>query len=175
MGYSFNWWLFSVGVPPDHFNRLVANAAACLIAALSRLSHHYDVLGVGIELQCTYDPETRGGHAPDGRRVRGTIHWVSAAHSVPLEVRLYDELFNSEKPEDTQEGSDYKSSLNPHSLEVLNVCRGEPSLATAKPGTPYQFERTGYFCVDARESSPGGLVFNRTVPLRDSWRKIERS
>ena len=164
--------------PPPKFFRLAPGREV-------RLRYGYLITCVGVtkdedtgevvELQCTYDPETRGGHAPDGRRVRGTIHWVSAAHSVPLEVRLYDELFTSERPDDAPEGSDYKSSLNPHSLEVLAGCRGEPSLATAKPGTPYQFERTGYFCVDARESSPGRLVFNRTVSLRDSWRKIERS
>ncbi len=100
------------------------------------------------ELRCTYDPETRGGHAPDGRRVRGTIHWVSATHSLPAEVRLYDHLFTAEKPDDGAAGSDYRSNLNPSSLEVLTACRVEPSLATARPGTPYQFERRGYFRVD---------------------------
>ena len=131
--------------------------------------------GEVVELRCIYDPETRGGHAPDGRRVRGTIHWVSAAHSLPAEVRLYDHLFTTEKPDDAPDGSDYRSSLNPNSLETLTSPRVEPGLADAKPGTPYQFERVGYFCVDPVDSSPGALVFNRTVSLRDSWSKIERS
>ena len=130
-----------------------------------------DERGEAVELRCTYDPETRGGHAPDGRKVRGTIHWVSAAHSVTAEVRLYDLLFTVEKPDDA---ADYKSMLNPDSLETLTSCRLEPGLADAEPGTPYQFERLGYFCVDSEDSSPGALVFNRTVSLRDSWRKIER-
>ena len=128
-----------------------------------------------VELRCTYDPETRGGHAPDGRKVRGTIHWVSAAHSVTAEVRLYDHLFATEVPDDTPEGSDFRSNLNPGSLETLTSCRVEPGLADATPGTPYQFERRGYFCVDSLDSSPLALVFNRTVSLRDSWRKIDRS
>ena len=130
-----------------------------------------DERGEAVELRCTYDPKTRGGHAPDGRKVRGTIHWVSAAHSVTAEVRLYDLLFTVEKPDDAV---DYKSTLNPDSLETLTSCRLEPGLADAEPGTPYQFERLGYFCVDSEDSSPGALVFNRTVSLRDSWRKIER-
>ena len=134
-----------------------------------------DEAGEVVELRCTYDPETRGGYAPDGRKVRGTIHWVSAAHSVPAEVRLYDQLFDVERPDDADDGSEYSSNLNPNSLETLTACRVEPSLASAKAHTPYQFERQGYFCVDSVDSSPGALVFNRTVPLRDSWRKIERS
>ena len=134
-----------------------------------------DEEGEVVELRCVYDPETRGGHAPDGRKVRGTIHWVSASHSVPAEVRLYDHLFTAEKPDDSADGSDYRSNLNPNSLETLTSCRLEPSLADARPGTLYQFERRGYFCVDPVDSSPGAPVFNRTVSLRDSWRKIERS
>ena len=131
--------------------------------------------GEVVELRCTYDPETRGGHAPDGRKVRGTIHWVSAADSAPAEVRLYDYLFTTEKPDDAADGSDYKRNLNPNSLETLTSCRVEPGLADAKPGTLYQFERLGYFCVDPVDSSPGALAFNRTVSLRDSWSRIEKS
>ena len=131
-----------------------------------------DENGEIVELRCTYDPETRGGQAPDGRRVRGTIHWVSVADSVPAEVRLYDILLNSVSPD---EDADYWSSLNPTSLETLTSCRVEPSLADAEPGMPLQFERIGYFCVDSVDSDPESLVFNRTVPLRDSWKKVARS
>ena len=127
------------------------------------------------ELHCTYDPETRGGQAPDGRKVRGTIHWVSAAQSLETEVRLYDRLFTTEVPDDPEHGSDYTSNLNPDSLVTLTSCRVEPSLASATPGSQFQFERQGYYCVDSADSSPGALVFNRTVALRDSWAKIEKA
>jgi glutaminyl-tRNA synthetase len=130
--------------------------------------------GEVVELRCTYDPETRGGQAPDGRRVRGTIHWVSASHSLQAEVRLYDHLFTRERPDDPADDADPLSYLNPGSLETLTSCRVEPSLADAEPGSRYQFERQGYFCVDSVDSSPGALVFNRTVSLRDSWARIER-
>ena len=130
--------------------------------------------GEVIELHCTYDPETRGGAAPDGRKVKGTLHWVSAAHSIKAEVRLYDRLFTKANPLDVEEGEDFKSYINPNSLEVLTDCRVEPSLAGAAPGSRYQFMRLGYFCVDP-DSSDGTLVFNRTVPLRDSWAKIEKA
>ncbi|HEV3256875.1 MAG TPA: glutamine--tRNA ligase/YqeY domain fusion protein [Gemmataceae bacterium] len=130
--------------------------------------------GEVVELHCTYDPATRGGNAPDGRKVKGTIHWVSAAHSVDAEVRLYDHLFLKPDPDDVDEGKDYRSNLNPNSLVTLKSCRVEPSLAGAAPGNRYQFERQGYFCVDP-DSSAGALVFNRTVSLRDSWAKIEKS
>jgi glutaminyl-tRNA synthetase len=129
--------------------------------------------GEVVELHCTYDPATRGGSAPDGRKVRGTLHWVSAAHAVEAEVRLYDRLFLKENPNEVEEGKDFKDYLNPNSLEVLTSCYVEPSLADAKPGEIYQFERKGYFCVDP-DSSNGKLVFNRTVPLRDTWAKIEK-
>ena len=128
-----------------------------------------DAAGEVVELRCTYDPETRGGHAPDGRKVRGTLHWVSAPHSIPAEVRLFDNLFVSE---DGWNAVD--AVFNPGSLQVLAGCRLEPSLASAAPGTPYQFERQGYFCVDSVDSSPGAPVFNRTVSLRDSWKKGRR-
>jgi glutaminyl-tRNA synthetase len=128
--------------------------------------------GAVSELHCTHDPATRGGNAPDGRKVQGTIHWVSAAHAVKAEVRLYDHLFAKPDPDDIPEGSDYKANLNPNSLVTLTACLVEPSLAGAAPGSRFQFERQGYFCVDARDSAPAALVFNRTVSLRDSWAKI---
>jgi glutaminyl-tRNA synthetase len=124
------------------------------------------------ELRCTYDPTTRGGDAPDGRKVQGTLHWVSAAHAVPAEVRLYKHLFTQENPDDVAEGRHFTESINPASLEVLKDCRLEPSLSSAVPGSPYQFERMGYFCSDSKESRPERLVFNRSVTLRDTWAKI---
>ncbi len=125
-----------------------------------------------IELRCTYDPETRGGWSPDGRKIKATLHWVSAAHAIPAEVRLYDYLFTKENPDEVNEGEDFTTSLNSNSLEVLTSCQIEPSLADAKPGDRYQFERLGYFCVDP-DSSNHALVFNRTTTLRDTWAKIE--
>ncbi|UCC62512.1 MAG: glutamine--tRNA ligase/YqeY domain fusion protein [Anaerolineae bacterium] len=133
-----------------------------------------DERGEVIELRCTYDPESRGGWAPDGRKVRGTLHWVSAAHALEAKVRLYDRLFTVESPLDDKEGRDFKSFLNPDSLQKLTSCRVEPSLRGAPAGSRYQFERQGYFCVDP-DSTDGKLVFNRTVPLRDTWAKIERA
>jgi glutaminyl-tRNA synthetase len=133
-----------------------------------------DENGKVVELHCIYDPATRGGDSPDGRKVRGTLHWVSADHSLPAEVRLYDHLFAKPDPEDVEEGADFTASLNPNSLEVLTSCCVEPSLAGAAPGSRYQFERQGYFCVDP-DSSDGNLVFNRTVALRDTWAKIEKA
>ena len=129
--------------------------------------------GEVVELHCTYDPATRGGNAPDGRKVKGTIHWVSAAHAVQAEVRLYENLFTVPDPSDVPEGVDYKVNLNPKSLEVLPGCRLEPSLAAAKAGDRFQFERLGYFAVDP-DATPGKPVFNRTVSLRDTWAKIEK-
>ena len=130
--------------------------------------------GAVVELHCTYDPATRGGNAPDGRKVKGTIHWVSTDHALEAEVRLYDHLFTKPDPDDVAEGEDYTANLNPMSLEVLTSCRIEPSVASAVPGCHYQFERQGYFCVDP-DSRPGQLVFNRTVPLTDTWAKIEKA
>ena len=126
-----------------------------------------------VEVHCTYDPETRSGNAPDGRKVKGTIHWVSAEHALDAEVRLYENLFTKEDPNDVPDGQEFTANLNSGSLEVLTNAKLEPSLAGAKPGDRYQFERLGYFCVDP-DSKPGALVFNRTVPLRDSWAKIEK-
>ena len=130
--------------------------------------------GEVVELHCTYDPATRGGSSPDGRKVKGTIHWVSAAHAIEAEVRLYDHLFLKPDPDDVPEGQNYLANLNPKSLEVLKGCRLEPSLAAAAPGNRYQFERQGYFAVD-KDSRRGELVFNRTVSLTDTWAKIEKA
>jgi len=161
--------------PPKQFYRLSPGREV-------RLRYAYFVKCVGVvmdettgevvELRCTYDPPTRGGNAPDRRKVQATIHWVSAGHALPAEVRLYDHLFAKPDPGDVPEGADYKANLNPNSLEVLTGCRVEQSLAAAGPGARFQFERQGYFCVD-RDSTAGALVFNRTVSLRDTWAKIE--
>jgi glutaminyl-tRNA synthetase len=132
-----------------------------------------DADGNVVELHCTYDPETRGGNTPDGRKVKSTIHWVSAANAVDAEVRLYDNLFTKENPNEVEEGQDFTSNLNPNSLEALAGCKVEPSLRDAAPGARYQFERMGYFCVDP-DSAPGQPVFNRTIGLRDTWAKIEQ-
>ena len=131
--------------------------------------------GEVVELRCTYDPETRGGYAPDGRKVRGTIHWVSAPEAVDAEVRLYDHLLKPVDERPAGEAKDFKSSLNPDSLKVLTGCKVEPSLEGAAPESRFQFERQGYFCVDNRDSKPDHLVFNRTVTLRDTWAKIEKA
>ena len=130
--------------------------------------------GQVVELHCTYDPATRGGGAPDGRKVKSTLHWVSAAHSFKAEVRLYDHLFTKENPETGVEGEDFKCNLNTGSRQILDSCRVEPSLADAEPGSRYQFERLGYFCVD-KDGTKEKPVFNRTVSLRDSWAKIQKA
>jgi len=130
-----------------------------------------DEKGDIVELRCTYDPETRGGSAPDGRKVKGTLHWVSESHAIKAEVRLYDRLFNHPNP--GADGTDFKAALNPNSMEVLTDSLVEASLANAQAGVRYQFERKGYFCVDS--VSTDKLVFNRIVTLRDSWAKIEKA
>jgi glutaminyl-tRNA synthetase len=132
-----------------------------------------DAEGNIVELRCTYDPATRGGNAPDGRKVKATIHWVSAAHAVDAEVRLYDNLFMKENPGEVEEGQDFTANLNPNSLEVLAGCKVEPSLREAAVGSRYQFERLGYFAVDP-DTTAERLVFNRTIGLRDTWAKIEQ-
>lgn len=160
--------------PPKQFFRLAPGREVRL-----RYAYYLTCTGVVkdpstgevVELRCTYDPATRGGWSPDGRQVKSTIHWVSAAHAIPAEVRLYDHLFQKPEPED--ETGDYLAALNPKSLEVLQRCYLEPSLASATPGKRYQFERQGYFCVDP-DSRPEALVFNRTVTLRDTWARIEK-
>ena len=161
--------------PPKKFYRLAPGREV-------RLRYAYFITCVGVvkdeqtgeivELHCTYDPETRGGDAPDGRKAKVTLHWVSAEHSIPAEVRLYDRLFSVENP--AGEDGDFKEYLNPNSLETLTSCHVEPSLAGAKPGDRYQFERMGYFCVDM-DSNDDNLVFNRTVTLRDPWEKIVKA
>ena len=127
------------------------------------------------ELRCTYDAETKSGSSQSKRKVKATIHWVSATHALPAEVRLYDHLFTKEDPDDVAEGSDWLTNINSKSLERLAFCRVEPYLADAKPGERFQFERLGYFCVDSEDSSPNKPLFNRSVTLRDTWAKVERS
>ena len=164
-------------VPPKGFRRLTPGGEV-------RLRYGYvvrcvDVVkdegGVIAEVHCTYDPDTRGGSTPDGRTVKGTIHWVSASHSLPAEVRLYDRLFSVPDPDAVEDGEDFTVNLNPESLTVLTDSRVEPSLASDPPDTTYQFERTGYFVHDPVDSRPGHLVFNRTVTLRDSWSKTRKA
>jgi len=159
--------------PPKKFFRLSPGKEVRLRSAyfITCTDVVKDEHGAIVELRCTYDPATRGGDAPDGRRVKATMHWVSAAHAIPVEVRLYDRLFSVEDPENAPEGKTFLDYLNPHSLEVLRDAQAEPSLAGAAAGTRVQFERLGYFCVDT-DSAPGALVFNRTVSLRDAWAKI---
>jgi glutaminyl-tRNA synthetase len=164
--------------PPKDFFRLAPGREV-------RLRYGYFVKCVGVvkdpgtgkvvELRCTYDPATRGGNAPDGRKVKATIHWVSAAHAVDAEVRLYEPLFTKPDPDDVPEGEDYRVNLNPHSLETLTGAKLEPSLASAAPGRRYQFERLGYFAADPVDSRPGKPVFSRAVTLRDAWAKIEKA
>ena len=164
--------------PPKKFFRLAPGREV-------RLKHAYYIkcervvkdekTGEVVELHCTYDPETRGGWSKDGRKVKGTLHWVSADQSLKAEVRLYDHLFVKPNPGDEKDVSDFKTLLNSNSLEALTSCRVEPGLADAEPGSRYQFLRQGYFCVDSIDSSADKLVFNRTVTLRDTWAKIEKA
>lgn len=161
--------------PPDGFYRLAPGREV-------RLRYGYiircrevvtDEAGRVVELRCTHDPESRGGSAPDGRTVKGTIQWVSAEHALRCEVRLYDRLFDAPDPEDVPEGEDFTANLHPHSLDVVEDARIEPSVADDPPETRYQFEREGYFWRDPEDSSPGSLVFNRIVSLRDTWKERE--
>jgi glutaminyl-tRNA synthetase len=133
-----------------------------------------ETTGEPIELCCTYDPATRGGDAPDGRKVKATLHWVSAEHAVETEVRLFDHLFSRADPEEDKDGSGFLACLNANSLETLTSCQLEPSLAKAEPGSVYQFERLGYFCADTRDTCRGKPVFNRAVTLRDEWARIQK-
>ena len=160
---------------PKKFYRLAPGAEV-------RLRYAYFVKCVSVDrdgngeitaVHCTYDPETRGGNAPDGRKVKGTIHWVSAKHAFNTEVRLYDRLFTVENVGDIPEGEDYRSYLNPDSLKIVRGAMMEPSLKEAKKGDRFQFERIGYFCVDSKDEFEEKPVFNRTVQLKDSWAKIE--
>lgn len=161
--------------PPKYFRLYPGNEVRLRYAYYVRCTGCVkDAHGNVIEVRCTYDPATRGGQSADGRRVQGTIHWVSAAHAVDAEVRLYDRLFNCPDPLDVAPGHSFLDNLNPQSLEVLTGCKLEPSVAGAAPGTRYQFERLGYFCVDTVDTRPGRLVFNRTVSLKDTWAKLAR-
>jgi len=162
-------------VPPKKYYRLSPDTEVrlrygYLITAKSVVKNER---GEVVEVHCTYDPATRGGNTPDGRKVKATIHWVSAAHAIDAEVRLYDKLFSKEDPDNVEEGQDFTANLNPQSLEVISNTKLEPSLANAPAESRYQFERVGYFCVDP-DSKPGAPVFNRTVALKDTWAKIER-
>jgi glutaminyl-tRNA synthetase len=161
--------------PPKQYYRLspgreVRLRYAYLITCTSVVKND---AGEVVEVHCTYDPATRGGNTPDGRKVKSTIHWVSAAHAVDAEVRLYETLFTVENPNETEEGKDFTANLNPNSLEILTGCKLEPCLRDVPVMSSYQFERLGYFCADP-DSTPGKPVFNRTVALRDAWAKIEK-
>jgi len=160
--------------PPKKFFRLAPGREVRLRYAyfIKCVEVVKDSRGEVVELRCTYDPETRGGYAPDGRRVKATLHWVSAPHARPAEVRLYDRLFTMPNPGEDKD-ADFLAHINPQSLETLKPCWVEPSLAGALPGSCYQFERLGYFCLD-KDIAPGGLVFNRTVTLKDAWAKIRQ-
>ncbi len=164
--------------PPKKWFRLAPGREirlryACLIKCVDVIKDAET--GEVIELHCTFDPDSRGGTSPDGRKVRGTSHWVSKKHSLPAEVRLYDRLFTKENPLDDKDGTNFLDHINPGSLKIITSCRVEPSLAEAPPESRYQFERLGYFCVDRFDSKKEKLVFNRTVTLRDSWAKIEKA
>ena len=157
--------------PPKYFRLFPGNEVRLRYAYLVKCTSVVkDEAGNVVEVHCTYDPDTRGGNTPDGRKVKSTIHWVAAEHALPVEVRLYDQLFTTERPDD----GDLDAIINPNSLQVLDPCYVEPALLDAKPGEHFQFERTGYFCVDP-DSAEGRLVFNRTVGLRDTWGKIEQT
>jgi glutaminyl-tRNA synthetase len=162
--------------PPKQFYRLAPGREVRLRYAyfIKCVDVVKDAQGNVIELHCSYDPATRGGDAPDGRKVKSTIHWVSAAHALEAEARLYDYLFTKPNPDEVEEDKNFTDYINPNSLEVLSSCRVEPSLAAARPGDKYQFERQGYFCVDL-DSAEGKLMFNRTVGLKDTWAKIEKT
>jgi glutaminyl-tRNA synthetase len=164
--------------PPKGFFRLSPGKEV-------RLRYAYIIKCVGVdkdpvtgairELRCTYDPETKSGSSRSGRKVKATIHWVSAEHALEAEVRLYDQLFTKEDPDDVPEGSDWLANINPKSLERLTECRVEPRLATAERGEVYQFERLGYFCMDRDDSSSAKHVFNRSVTLRDTWARSQKA
>jgi glutaminyl-tRNA synthetase len=163
--------------PPKKFFRLspgneVRLRYAYLITCVS-VVHGPD--GEVTEVHCVYDPESRGGNAPDGRKVKGTIHWVCAGRATDAEIRLYDRLFSVNDPLNVPEGKAFTDLLNPHSMEVLQGCKLEPGIADAGASGPLQFERLGYFCLDSEDSAPGAPVFNRTVTLRDTWARASKS
>jgi len=162
-------------VPPPKYYRLSPGKEVRLRNAyfITAQSVVKDAAGNIVEVHCTYDPASRGGNSPDGRKVKSTMHWVSAAHAISAEIRVYDKLFTKPDPGDFAEGSSVLDNLNPNSLEILTSAKLEPSLASARLEDRFQFERVGYFCIDP-DSTPGNLVFNRTLPLKDSWAKIEK-
>jgi glutaminyl-tRNA synthetase len=161
--------------PPKKFFRLAPGREVRLRYAFFITCNEVikDEEGNITELHCTYDPETRGGDAPDGRKVKATLHWVSAEHALDAEVRMYEHLFTKEDPDDVEEGQDFTANLNPNSLSVVPAAKVEPSLKGAEAGARYQFERLGYFCVDP-DTTDGKLVFDRTVTLRDTWAKVQK-
>jgi len=163
--------------PPKKFYRLAPGREVRLRYAyfIKCMDVVKDDAGEVTEIRCTYDPETRGGDAPDGRKVKATLHWVSASHALPAEVRLYDHLFTVRNPMDVEEGKHFTDYINPDSIKVLPACYVEPSVRNAGPGSRFQFERLGYFCMDSVDSSPDGLVFNRTATLRDTWAKVRKA
>ncbi|MBZ5588350.1 MAG: glutamine--tRNA ligase/YqeY domain fusion protein [Acidobacteriia bacterium] len=176
--FSRQLWIeqddFREAPPPKYFRLYPGNEVRLRSAYLVRCTGVVkDADGTVVEVRCAYDPATRGGAAPAGRKVQATMHWLSTAHAVPAEVRLYDRLLTRPDPGDVEEGQNWKANINPDTLEVLDRCWAEPSLAGAKPEDRFQFERLGYFCVDP-DSAAGKLVFNRTVTLRDTWAKIEQ-
>jgi len=162
-------------VPPPKYFRLAPGSEVRLMSAyyITCTEVVKDADGQIIEVRCTYDPETRGGMSADGRKVKGTIHWVSAQHAIEAEVRLYENLFTKKDPYEVEEGQDFLENLNPRSLEVLTSCKLEPALAQAVIGESYQFMRNGYFCLDSVDTREGQLVFNRTISLVDSWAKMQ--
>src|SRR5690606_33596969 len=160
--------------PPKYFRLTPGREVRLRYAYFIKCTHvDKDADGNVIAVHCTYDPQTRGGNAPDGRKVKSTIHWVSAEHAVDAEVRLYDHLFKTSDPDDVPEGADWKDNINPESLVVVSNAKLEPSLKGAPVGGSYQFERTGYFCVD-RDSTEQKLVMNRSVSLKDTWAKVQK-
>ena len=161
-------------IPPPKYYRLSPGKEVRLRNAyfVTAQSVVKDAAGNIVEVHCTYDPASRGGNSPDGRKVKSTMHWVSAAHAISAEIRLYGNLFAKPDPYDLAENQDVLDNLNPNSLEILTGAKLEPSLANAKLEDRFQFERVGYFCLDS-DSKPGNLVFNRTLALKDSWAKIE--
>jgi glutaminyl-tRNA synthetase len=161
--------------PPKKFFRLAPGREVRLRSAyyITCTGFEKDANGEVTLLRCSYDPATRGGGSPDGRKVKGTLHWVPAAAALDAEIRLYDHLFTKPDPDDVDPGKTWLDNVNPKSLEVLTGCKLEPSLGGASPGARFQFERQGYFCADP-DSTPGRPVFNRTVTLRDSWAKIQK-
>jgi glutaminyl-tRNA synthetase len=161
--------------PPKKFFRLAPGREVRLRYAYFITCHEVvkdPATGEVVELHCTYDPATKGGDAPDGRKVKATLHWVSASQAVDAEVRLYDRFFTKENPDEKEDGKTFLDFINPNSLEVLTDCKLEPALAGVLQGSSVQFERLGYFCADSRDHKAARPVFNRTVTLRDTWARI---